>query len=257
MSDKINACFNGCSFTVGEGFSIECRDDYIYDRLVAKKFNFNLTNIAIGGSSNYTIFMRTADAIQSKKYNIIFTQWSALNRMWLSPGPETYFFINDHKYPDFKYRDIYLSPKEKIKFTNTLLLLNHDYQNIFDLVDYCKILNNLACIASVKLFFINGLIPWTTDLITQVNSNNLTISLSEYTKNILDFDNRDDSSIIQYFIKLQDKFKQLDQTNWINLFSSFQSNMVDIGPEGHHPGISSHQLMADRVVHFLTANNIL
>jgi len=257
MSAQLKVCFNGCSFTVGEGFPEETRHNYIYDQLLSRKFNFDLTNIAVGGSSNYTIFMRTAEAIQSKKYNIIFTQWSALNRIWLSPGPETYFFINDQTYPDFTYRDIYLSPKEKTQLTNILLVLNHDYQNIFDLIDYCKILNELAKNNSVKLFFINGLIPWTDDLVTPINREDLSSSLSDYTKDILEFNTRDDNEIILYFSKLQDKFIELDQTNWINLFQSFQNHTVDVGPEGHHPGVASHQWMADQIYNFLTTNKIL
>ena len=257
MSADLNVCFNGCSFTVGEGFPNNLKNQYIYDRLISKKFDFNSTNLAISGSSNYTIFMRSAEAIQSKKYDIVFTQWSALNRIWLSPGPEVYYFVNDEKYPDFRYRDLYISPKEKISLNNKLLLLNHDYQNIMDLIDYCKILNQLSEINSTKLFFINGLVPWQDDLNNTLDASNLLQSLSNYTKQILDFDNRDDDEIIKYFIKLQKKFNELDQATWINLFSSFLSNTVDIGPEGHHPGIKSHQWMADQISNFLMENNIL
>jgi len=257
MSSQLKVCFNGCSFTVGEGFPEESRHKYIYNQLLSAIFKFDSTNIAVGGSSNYTIFMRTAKAIQSKKYDIIFAQWSALNRIWLSPGPETYFFTNDQKYPDFTYRDIYLSPREKTQLTNKLLVLNHDYQNIFDLIDYCNILNGLAKNNDIKLFFINGLIPWTDDLVTPLNCEDLSSSLSDYTKNMLEFNTRDDEEIILYFSKLQDKFKELDQTNWINLFQSFMNNIVDVGPEGHHPGIISHQWMSNQIYNFLTANNII
>jgi hypothetical protein len=257
MSTHLKVCFNGCSFTVGLGFPKELRHKYIYNHLLSTTFKFDSTNIAIPGSSNYTIFMRTANAIQSKKYDMIFTQWSALHRMWLSPGPETYLSTTERKYPDFKYRDIYLSPREKTQLINTLLILNHDYQNIFDLIDYCKILNQLAEANSVKLFFINGLVPWTDDLITPLNSEDLNSSLSDYTKDMLEFKTRDDKEIILYFSKLQDKFKELDQTNWINLFQSFMNNTVDTGPEGHHPGILSHQWMNDQIYNFLTTNKIL
>lgn len=257
MLTQLNACFNGCSFTVGEGFPKEVRHKYIYDQLLSKKFNFNSTNIAISGSSNYTIFMRSADAIQSKKYDIVFTQWSSLHRLSLSPGPETYFSTTDNKYSKFQYRDIYLSPTEKNHLINTLLLLNHDYQNIFDLIDYCKILTQLCKHNSVKLVFINGLVPWKDDLIKLMNTNDLALSLSDYTKNILEFDKSNDEEIILYFSKLQNKFAELDQTNWANLFQSLISNEIDHGPEGHHPGIGSHQWLADQVSNFLTTNDIL
>ena len=151
MSDSINICFNGCSFTVGEGFPIDLRDLYIYDRLLEKQFRFNRTNIAQGGSSNYTIFMRSAQAIMSGHYHCVITQWSALNRLWLHPGPDVDYFINDSQSSDFRYRDLYLGPKEKTTLNNTLLLLNGDYNNIIDLIKFSKILELLAEIKNVKI----------------------------------------------------------------------------------------------------------
>ena len=257
MSARLTVCFNGCSFTVGQGFPVESRDAYIYDRLVTNQFDFDSTNIAVPGSSNYTIFMRSAEAILSGKYDIVFTQWSALNRVWLSPGPDAQYFINDIRHPDFKYREIYISPKEKIKFNNTLLMLNHDYQHIIELVDYCKILTSLTELNKIKICFINGLIPWANDLVTPIDPTNLSSSLGNYTKDILDFDNRDDAEIILYFSRLQEKFTELDQSNWVNLFNSFDNNSVDVGPEGHHPGVKSHQWMADQVSTYLTKNQLL
>lgn len=253
----LNVCFNGCSLTVGEGFPEEMRKDYIYSWVLAKKFNFNLTNIAVPGSSNYNIFIRTAQAILSGNYNIIFTQWTVPNRLWLSPGPESYFFTNDEKNKDFKYRDLYISPKERTVFKNTLLLLNHDYQNILDLIDYCKILKVLAEYRSVNLIYINGTIPWERDLLTPITGKNLSVELSNYSKEILDFETRDDYEIIQYFVKLQNKFADLDLAMWVNIFESFLKNSIDTGPEGHHPGIKSHHWMAEQISTYLTTNNIL
>lgn len=251
MSTQLNVCFNGCSFTVGEGFLIEDRDNYIYTCLVSNRFNFNSTNIARGGSSNFTIFMRSAEAIMSNKYKIVFTQWSALNRLWLSPGPDVHYFTNDSKFPDFKYGNIYISPNEKNKFNDTLLILNHDYQNIIELIDYNKILNQLATLNKTVLISINGLVPWQNDLITTIDNNNLEKSLSNYTKKILDFDTRDDDEIVTYFTKLQEKFIELDQSKWVNLFNSFQANITDLGPKGHHPGVNSHRWMSDQITTYL------
>ena len=253
---KFNACFNGCSLTYGKGLTEKIRKQCNYPGLVAEEYNFNLTNISISGSSNYTIFMRSTEAILSGKYDIIFTQWSALNRHWLSPGPDTYFFLNDENHNDFKYRDFYLSPKETLTFKKTFLVMNHDYQNIFDLVDYCKNLKALADYKSTKIVFINGLVPWKDDLIKST-VNNLETDLSDYTKSILDFDNRDDEEIVLYFNKLKQKFSELDQARWVNLFESFHHNIIDVNSDGHHPGIKSHALMADKISTYLTTNQIL
>lgn len=252
----MRACFNGCSFTVGEGFPVEQRELFIYDRLVSRHFNVDHTNIAQGGASNYNIFMRSLQALLSNKYDIMFVQWSALNRIWLSPGPEVYFFVNDDKYPDFTYRDLYLNKHDKNFLKKCLLLLNHDYQNILDLIDYCSSLLVLAHAQNTKIFFINGIVPWTDDL-TKPLGPDLESTLSNYTKNILDFDNRNDHEVVEFFLKLQTKFKELDQTKWINLFDSLQENTIDHGPEGHHPGINSHQWMANKIINYIEENNIL
>lgn len=252
----MNICFNGCSLTVGEGFPEDQRDQYIYDRLLEKRFGFNRTNIARGGSSNYTIFLRSADAIMSGQYNCVITQWSALNRIWLYPGPDSEFFTNETVKRPFSYRDIYLSAEEKAKFVNTLLVLNGDYHNIIDLIKFNNILCCLAKQSHTKVVFINGLIPWQQDVSAPLGSD-LNSCLSEYTKSLLDFDHRDDSEIVEFFQNLQTHFSSMDQSSWVNLFDSWFSNVQDVGPEGHHPGIVSHQWMADTTANFLLENKIL
>lgn len=249
-------CWNGCSFTVGEGFAEHQRDQYIYDQLVSKKFGFDSTNIAVGGSSNLEIFKRSAHAILDNRYDIVITQWSALNRLWLYPGPDCYFFLNDTRYPDFKYRDIYIDSSTKTKLKETLLLLNHDYHNILDLISYCCVLECMASATNTRVIFVNGLVPWADDLICSFSTVDIVSQLSNYTKSILDFDNRDDHEVTVLFQRLQNNFKKLNQSLWVNVFDSMQLNTCDTGPEGHHPGILSHQLMADQISKYLTRNQI-
>jgi hypothetical protein len=248
------SCFNGCSFTVGEGFPSESRKNHIYDHLVSCRFDLDRTNIAQGGSSNHEIFMRSADALK-KDFDILFVQWSALNRMWLYPGPDSIWHLNDG-HDEFHYREIQLDKKSKKIFENTLLMMNHDYHNICKLVDYCSILDRLSEHHGKIVVYINGLIPWTEDFARPL-STDLYESLSEYTKEILDFANRDDQEIIQLFTRLQQKFSELDHSRWVNLFDSFQSNIVDHGPLGHHPGIQSHKIMADKIVNYLENNQLI
>ena len=249
----MNVCFNGCSFTVGKGFPKSLRDTYIYDRLVAKELQFeSRTNIAEAGSSNYRIFLRSAQAIMSKQFDVVFTQWSELNRLWFHPGPDCSFFVNDGN-ADFKYREIYLSPKKKDEFRDTVIMLNHDYQNIIELVEYCKILDQLSVVNGVKSFYINGLLPWKQDLFSSesVPSGPLGPMLSEYTKFMLDFNHRDDAEISSFFIKLKNKVKAIDQSKWVNLCNSMAESIIDLGPEGHHPGVKSNEALAQHIVNFL------
>lgn len=256
MSSQLRTCFNGCSLTFGEGFPAEQRDQYIYDRLLAKQHGFVSDNVAMPGSSNYTIFMRSCQALISGHYDMIFTQWTALNRLWLSPGPDSVYFVNSGKNTDFVYRDVRVKAKDKEFLKNLLLILNHDFQNILDVIDYCQILTRLADQSQTKLIFINGLLPWQSDLVRPLDQD-LGTGLSDYTKEILDFENRDDEEIRKFFTVLQEKFKSVDQSKWVNIFDSFFDNEIDTGPEGHHPGVLSHRWMADRVSDYLEKSKLL
>lgn len=252
---KTSICFNGCSFTVGEGFDPADRDTYVYDRLVANDLNLDRTNIAVVGSSNYLIFMRSANAIMSKQYHIVVTQWSALNRLWLFPGPDTEFFVNSED-KEYQYRDIRISKKEHRKLKEQLLALNHDYQNIINIINYCTILENLAKQNNTTCIFINGLIPWKEDLFTYTQDFNLA-ELSEYAKQILEFNYRNDSEMIEFLKKLKDYFCYLNTNSWMNIFNPLNQLSVDVGLTGHHPGIESNKIFANMLKEFIINKNLL
>lgn len=237
-----HVCWNGCSFTVGEGFPEDQRNHFVYRSLVDKHFEFSSDLLATGGASNYKIFMSSAQAVISGKYDIVFTQWSMLNRIWLYPGPDTSFFLND-AIKDYRYRDIYISPKDKQRLKDQLLILNHDYHNILDVIQYCNILENLSLSCRTKLVFINGCLPWNNDLNNNTVREDLEKCLSDYTKSILDFDRREDNEIINFFQQLQSKFSTLNQSLWVNIFDAMYKNIIDVGPEGHHPGVETHKWM--------------
>ena len=206
----MKVCFTGCSFTVGDGFPEHERENFIYDRLISKELNWDSENQAQLGNSNYYIFIQSYNAIISNKYDLVVSQWSALNRLWLSPGPNCFYATNDDN-KDFRYRNLTIPKGDKQFFKNIVLLLNHDYQNILDLVDYCNILQTVSKEYKVKHFNINGLVPWTQDLILPFGSD-LAQEFSLYTKNLLDFDNRDNKELIELFGTLQNKVLTLDQT---------------------------------------------
>lgn len=254
LSKMTTVCWNGCSFTVGEGFDIGQREKYIYRCLVDQHFGFESALRATSGASNYKIFIESAKAVLSKKYHIVFTQWSALNRIWLYPGPDTEFFLNDEAHVDYSYKDLYISSSDKKKLQSQLLILNHDYHNIIDLIQYCNILESLSSQAKTKVVFINGLVPWTDDIVIPINKNDLEKSLSKYTKSILDFSHRDDHEIVKFFEHLQKEFAMLNQSLWVNLFDSMFASKIDTGPQGHHPGVKSHYGMYKKIVAYLEGN---
>jgi hypothetical protein len=255
VSNKLKSVFVGCSLTRGDGFDDKERQLYTWPELLTRKFMMHSTNLSVSGASNHMIFMTAAEAIRRKQHDIVFCQWTALNRLWLSPGPDTWYYTTGDGYSSFDYRNIHLGLRDKTELENKILLLNHDYQNIVDLIDYVNILNDLADAHKIKLVHVNGMVPWQTDLVNLEVVDNLE-SLSDYTKEILDFDNRADEQLQQYVIKLQSKFSTMDQTRWVNLFDSFQQNTIDVASQGHHPGVHSHQRMAEKIDNYLTQGHI-
>ena len=248
-----HTCWTGCSFTYGEGFDESDRDLYIYDRIVSRHMGWQHVNAARPGASNYLIFLSAAQNLLSGRFDKIFVQWSALNRVWFFPGPDSQYLVNDQYYPDFRYQDLYINSKDKKKLSDLILMLNHDFHNILQLIDYCCILEIMSKQTQCDVYFINGLVPWTAD-IKNATSYNLSEQLSPYTKSMLDFDLRDDTEILTFLTELQNKFVSMPCHLWINLFDSMSNRSVDRGPLGHHPGIQSHKQMADMIINFIQNN---
>ena len=248
-------CFNGCSFTFGAGFDAIERTTHTYPYVVGEKTNTPIKNIAIKGSSNYLTFMRSASAIQSNKFDIVFTQWTSPNRLWLFPGPDTQFFTNDRQDTGYYYREISLSKSKKRTFINTLLMLNGEFQNLIELVSYCKILDSLASITNTQSYYINGLLKWTNDIFDNNTYMDMDNTFSRYTKDLLDFDNRNDNELALFHCKLVSELKTLNMDKWVNIFDSIDDNTVDLTPANHHPDIKTNMWLADKIVSYIKRKN--
>jgi hypothetical protein len=246
---QIKVAFTGCGLTHGDGFDLAYLTPEIWPNIISRVFNFDSENLSISGASNLRIFQTASTAILSKKYDLIFCQWTQLNRLWLSPGPDTWYFVNGDSKDSYSYDSVGLDLQKKTDLAQTVLQLNHDYQNIIELVDYISILEELAQYKQVKIVHVNGMLPWQPDLHNENVANDFS-AMSLYTKELLDFDHRDDVEIKKLFLKLHHKFKELDPQRWVNLFDSFQSQTVDVLSTGH-PGVRSQVSMSNLVRNYL------
>lgn len=240
-------CFNGCSITYGEGFDVAQRD-CCFPALIAQRLDACYTNLARPGSSNRDIFLRSAEALLSGNHDILITQWTALNRLWLYPAPFVAVFVNQMHRNDFDYRGWRLDLATRQRLSDLVTVLNHDYHNILDLIQYCRILESMA--GNVRVVHVNGIVPWQDDLLLPA-VHDLSSDLSSYSKSMLDLDHRDDADVLHDFHYLQQKFAELDRTKWVNLFHSFHDQTQDQGPQGHHPGPQSHAQMAHQILEHL------
>jgi len=246
----MNAAFHGCSFTFGEGYTVSDWNKNGYPSLVSKNYIWEFANHAIPGSSNLKIFHSASKSILSGTYKKIFVQWSNPNRLWLGPGPSTWWFTNDTKFPDFTYRDLHINTKDQKLIKEKLLMLNHDYQNLIELCNYCNILEQLADYNKVQLIFINGLLHWSQDLFTPILTD-LSTHFSNYTKEIFDFENRDDTELEQMHAELLKATSTINQSLWVNIFNSMQQFKIDNGPLGHHPGPKTQKMLAEKIIEYL------
>jgi hypothetical protein len=244
--------FVGCSFTVGVGLELEKSDPQLYTNIVANNFSADIIhNVAVGGNSNYNIFITALIEMLFNTPDKLFVQWSALNRLWLYPGPNTELFLAHTITSDYNYRDKSYPKKQLQEFANTYHILNHDYKNLLTLIDYCNILTKIN---NCQIIFINGLLPWTQEILTKITTENLAKNLSTYSKEVLDFDTRDDSELIELFTILNTAVLSLDQLHWVNMFNSMVSTRVDLGNDRSHPGPKSHQLYAEMIINYLNKN---
>jgi hypothetical protein len=246
--------FVGCSFTVGVGLDHEKDDPTNYTNIIAKRYNAEVNNLAYAGNSNYNIFMSTLNEILYNKSDKIFVQWSTLNRLWLYPGPNTELALSHTIKNDYRYRDLFYSKKELQKFIDTYQLLNHDYHNILTLINYCNILTKISK-NKTQLIFINGLLPWTKEILSLDTMIDFSKNLSTYTKEILEFDSREDHELIDFFTKLNHAVTGLSHSSWVNVFDSMINSSIDIGNDNVHPGPESHRLYADMIIKYIEDNN--
>ena len=245
--------FVGCSFTVGVGLELEKFDPANYTNIVANYYGAESINLAQGGNSNHNIFITALNEILFNPSDKIFIQWSALHRLWLWPGPDTTVMVTDTIENDYCYRNIKYSKKELQKFIDMYKILNHDYHNLIILTNYCNILTEISK-NKTQVIFINGLIPWTEE-ITDNNILSFAENLSEYSKEILEFDSRDDAELTTLFNKLNSLVTGLDKVKWVNMFNSMMQGYIDYGNDNAHPGPKSHQQYAEMIINYLEDHN--
>jgi hypothetical protein len=244
--------FIGCSFTVGEGLEFEKNDPSLYANIISDRYSANVNNLAVKGNSNLNIFKIALNEILFGNADKVFVQWSALNRLWVYPGPNTTLSLSHTIEQNYQYRDIFYTKKELQHLTDSWRLLNHDYHHILELINYCKILKEVS---KNQIIFINGLLPWTKEIAIASTIDDFSLNFSQYTKELLDFDHRSDDELIELFTQLHNAINLLDKDLWVNQFESMFANIIDFGNDNSHPGVKSHQLYADMIIKYLEENN--
>lgn len=221
--------FGGCSITMGAGYPAQQQDHRIYPNIVATAMNTRADNQAEGGSSNLKIFTCAAKALLNRQHDAYIVQWSALHRHWVYPSPKQGFYIGS--FTDENIVDQ--------KFVAQYQLLNHDYSNIMSLVDYTRILQQMADDAGADIWFVNGMVPWTENMLTGESDSGYSLSLYQgLTKD----------EITDYQERLQNNLELIDWQQWINPWTSIADMQIDNAPLDAHPGPNTHTKVADMIL---------
>jgi hypothetical protein len=266
--------FAGCSFTSGVGWQkddtkIECKTaPELWVNLchtnIDQLANLQLVNIGKSGASNTEIFESVVDVISNCNTDIkfIFCQWTAMPRYNFSAGLELWD-TNVPMQKSLLYRPLVKlsngdswSSEYLEDLTNRFLVLHHLHGEIVKVINYLNILQRLANLFNIKIFFINGLCPWDHEYFKKLEGPNiLPDKFTDFTKKeILDIDSKDDKDIFKLYNKIHNDYEQLggiNESSWINLYNSMKRTALDTNNDNLHPGIKSNQLYFQQVKNFL------
>lgn len=206
--------FGGCSITLGTGFEKEQLDPRIYPNQVTSE----AINDAGGGSSNLKIFTKAAKAIVEDTAEAYVVQWSGLHRHWLYPKPDSGIYIG-------------ASYEKSDDFVAQYQLRNHDYGNILQLIDFTRILSDLADKHNSQIIFVNGMVIW---------ENNI-----EWMYQLVSDADSDHDRFVE---NLQNNMELVDWSQWINPWHNMNDYKLDNAPLDEHPGPQTHKQIADLIL---------
>jgi hypothetical protein len=248
--------FFGGSNLIGAGYpdGIACKD--IYPNIISSQ-GYNVKNYGIAGASGYEIFLTCLQQLAQSSPDIVFIEWNMFARHRFQPAPDCSLSISaaEITFSNSWNHCIPIPNKQLENFQKTLLLLDGDYHRMLTLLSYCEIIQDICKLKNIKLVMIAGNMPWTEDLFTDYSDKSeLGSCLSDYSKELLDFDNRDDSEILSLLSQLKQPFDLLDLNNWIWVFESIPMLTIDRAPLDLHPGPKTMKIIATRIINFLNEN---
>lgn len=249
----------GGSNMAGVGF-LDLSDSLnIYPNLLGSKLNFRVVNYGKAGANNDEIFVKSMQSLINPP-EILVVEWNNFHRFRFYPAPDINIFVSTDKIilPESD-RVPYFTQKELNVFQKILILFTHDYHEIIKILEYCEIISSMCESKNTNLVMINGSVPWTSDLDCDIINSDLSKSLSNFTKQMISFDTRDDLEIIELLETLRKKNKIIPKEIWAaDQFYDINHYKVDYAPlDNIHPGPETHKIIAQNVYDNLLNRNII
>jgi hypothetical protein len=246
----------GCSVTKGVGLTLEKLDPNLWiNQLVTKYYpTATITNLSESGVNNEWIFSRALSEIIRNDYDVVIIGWSELARFGMNLGLETYWTRTMFKHQDVAINitpNITISPNWQGEVGDELRRYYNDHWNILELVKYVNALVYVQEISKKsKIYFVNAMLAWSLDYFTR-KSFFTPSELSNFEKNMLTVDTRDDNQILELYTTIHNQYDNvggIHQKNWLNLYNSLLSMQVDNASEiDNHPGYQSQDIFVEHL----------
>lgn len=272
--------FAGCSFTAGTGWTappanglyknVDCKDypglwvNLCHQNIDALK-KLELVNLSHGGGSNTEIFENVMKEISNELSDIkyLLVQWTSMPRYNFSIGLELwdttekiYGTRRPHQHDVKLSNGDTWSREYLLDLFSRLRVLHHLHQEILKVVMYTRIISNFCKQFDIRPGFINGVCPWDQDYFVKLSGPGVfPDSYTPFTKNqILDINHRNDQDIFILYDKIHSDYAAaggINPAEWVNLYHSMNSDIIDVNFDGNHPGEQSNQLYFQQVKTFL------
>lgn len=217
-----------------------------------------LLNQAHCGASNTEIFQQctAAMAMHGSEIDTLFCQWTSMPRYNFHVGFELWD-TSESTITHIRKHDVNLSrgdhyPRAYITdLLDRLRVLHHLRWEILRVVEFTNTIKKLAKRLGIdNVFFVNGLCLWDNDYF-EYQQNVLLEAYTAFTKQeILNIESRNDDDIYALYTLAHTQYREaggIDPGDWINLYSSFNHNKIDVNFDLVHPGKKSNLLYYDIV----------
>ena len=244
----------GDSITFGAGLALGKNDPKLWiNQLASQTFtDYELTNLAEIGRNNHWIFNESASELLTNDYDIAIIGWSEISRFNFDIGLELYKTSSMLRNMDININGDHVSGNWLEETGNRLRRYYNDHWAILDLIKYVNILYNIqvGC-KNKKLFFVNTLARWSPGYFEYVNFS-LPSELSEFQKQILSVDTRDDLEIKELYNMTHEHYKKyggIQNKCWLNLYQPLCTLMVDrVSSFDPHPGYASQDIFVKQLL---------
>lgn len=238
----MNILVVGCSYSAECGFVDPIGK--VWHHYIPKIHN--VTNLSVGGNSNYKIFIKTyTELLSNGYYDLVLIQWSAIHRLSLNNGLSIY---------DNPQNFTLCKPANRSFKKFYADWVNNFIHTRIELSEFLSLISSLSYFLNSKKIpyvFIKGVDNFFSDL----NFNDWKQCSDKFLDSVLYRNQLPDWEINEFYYPLHNQFvlmKELSKTKWLNLTDKdWYSSRIDLADDELHPGIKTNELFYNQVNNFI------